>query len=127
MLRLKSTQVKAHRDELLAAQAGRCALCGEPVSPKNPPVLDHDHKTGLCRAVLHRGCNAALGHVENNRARYFMTDPVRLSKWARAIATYLTKDYTGNPYHPTFKTEDEKRERRNKQARARRAAARDCG
>lgn len=123
MHRLSVKGVADHRALLLTQQGNVCAMCGEPFSPKNPPVLDHDHKTGLCRSVLHRGCNAALGHVENNRARYFMTDPVRLSKWARAIATYLTKDYSGNPYHPTFKTEDEKRERRNKQARARRAAA----
>lgn len=126
MLRLKSTQVKAHRDELLAAQAGRCALCGETISADETPVLDHDHSTGVVRTVLHRGCNAMLGHIENNRARNYLKG-ARLWRMLRAVEGYLTRDYTGNPYHPTFKTEDEKRERRNKQARARRAAARDCG
>lgn len=122
MLRLKSTQVKQHRDDLLAAQGGRCALCGETVT--DDPVLDHDHTTGLVRSVLHRGCNAMLGHIENNRARNYLKG-ARLWRMLRGVEAYLTKDYTGNAYHPTHKTEDEKRERRNKQARARRAAARD--
>lgn len=123
MHRLTASKLGAFREELLAKQGNVCALCGDAFTTKNPPVLDHDHTTGLCRAVLHRGCNAALGHVENNRARYFMTDPVRLARWARGLATYLSRSYEGMPYHPTFKTEDEKRERRNKLARARRAAA----
>lgn len=123
MLRLKSTQVKGYRDAALVQQQGRCALCGETISADEAAVLDHDHTTGLVRAVLHRGCNAMLGHIENNRARNYLKG-ARLWRMLRGVEAYLTKDYSGNPYHQTFKTEDEKRERRNKQARARRAAAR---
>lgn len=122
MHRLKSTQVKQHRDELLLAQGGRCLLCQERIEGDDVPVLDHDHNTGHVRGVLHRGCNAMLGHIENNRARNYLKGG-RLFRMLRGIEAYILRDYAslGTPLHHTFKTEDEKRERRNKLARARRA------
>ena len=38
-----------------------------------------------------------------------------------AIGAYLSRDYSANPFYPTHRTEDEKRELRNKRARAARA------
>lgn len=106
----------------MRAAATQCELCGLPFTPKNPAVVDHDHRTHVVRGVLHRGCNAMLGHLENNGPRYFLTDPVRIGKWARGLMTYLTRDYSHAPLYPTYRTEEQKRELRNKRARAARAA-----
>ena len=38
------------------------------------------------------------------------------------LREYLSKDYSGNPFHYTHRTEDEKREARNAKARKARAA-----
>lgn len=123
MQRLKSTQVKQQRIDMLVAQAGRCALCGETIEDGETAVLDHDHKTGHVRAVLHRGCNAMLGHIENNRARNHLQGG-RLGRMLRAVFDYIHRDYSANPLYPTHRTDDEKRERRNAKARAARAAKR---
>jgi hypothetical protein len=85
-------------------------------------VLDHDHSTGAVRATLHRGCNALLGKVENNHKRYGIPN---LAAFANGIAAYLQAHETNRTglLHPTHKTDDEKRLRRNKIARASRARA----
>jgi hypothetical protein len=49
-------------EAMIAAQAGKCSICGEPM---NRMAVDHDHATGRVRALLCIPCNAALGHVEN--------------------------------------------------------------
>ena len=38
-------------------QYGRCALCEEPLDSKRVWVIDHDHKTGKFRGLLHAWCN----------------------------------------------------------------------
>ena len=43
-------------DELLAAQEGRCAICGA----ADPQHLDHDHRTGWVRGILCFNCNGGL-------------------------------------------------------------------
>ena len=98
-MRLKYTEVKDYREQQLSEQKSCCALCGEMII--DDAVLDHDHKTGLIRAVLHRGCNAMLGKIENNMARNRM-DIERLSKWATNIVGYITKTHT-DKIHPTYK------------------------
>lgn len=52
-------------DKMLAAQYGRCAICG------NKPVtirlaVDHDHVTGKVRGLLCKRCNRALGLWEGD-------------------------------------------------------------
>ena len=126
MHRLTASTLKEWRDATTAAQGGRCALCGDPFTAKNPAVADHCHKTGVLRGVLHRGCNAALGHVENNAPRYFLTDPVKLHRWAKALVGYLTAPRHDAPYYPTHRTDDEKKERARKLAAKRRAAKKEA-
>lgn len=128
MRRLKSTEVAEYRAKLLADQGGKCALCWMEIAV-GEAVLDHDHATGVCRAVLHRGCNAMLGHIENNAPRNKLTDPLKLAKMLGSVASYracYAPHLIGHlPLHPTFKTDDEKRLLRNKRARAARAKAKE--
>ena len=99
-MKLKYKEVKPLREKLLQEQVGCCALCSQPVI--DDAVLDHDHKTGLIRGVLHRGCNALLGKVENNMPRN-RVNIERLSKIAENLIKYLVADPKSEFLHPTFK------------------------
>lgn len=79
--------------------------------------LDHDHKNGQIRDVLHAGCNRALGKLEN--ALRMVPDPVA---FLNNVADYIQwhKYAPSGIYHPTWKTEQEKKELRNKRARRKR-------
>ena len=114
MIRLKAKDIKKIRQDLLLVQGNKCAICGEAV---DDAVLDHDHKTGLIRAVLHRQCNAFLGRIENNAPRHQITD---LTSYLANCSDYLLKysvDQTGM-LHNTYKTAEEKKERTKKRAKA---------
>lgn len=91
-------------------------MCGLPMKLAEA-VLDHCHTTGAVRGTAHRSCNALLGKVENNAARFGLPRQ-RMSAFLHGIAKYLqlhTTNITGL-IHPTHKTEDEKRIARNKRA-----------
>ena len=121
MKRLTAAQLAPYRAKKLAEQGGRCALCGEAVAP-GEEVTDHDHASGEIRGVLHRGCNAMLGHLENNRARNKLTSPTKFARFLANIASYLAARREDPVYYPTHRTPDEKRDLKNKRARAARAA-----
>jgi len=55
-------------DALLEAQAGVCAICGEPPGQKALAV-DHDHDTGSIRGLLCGNCNTALGLLSDDVER----------------------------------------------------------
>jgi hypothetical protein len=57
----------AEYEQMLADQGGFCAICHEP-SSKSLHV-DHDHATGVVRALLCFGCNALLGHCQDDIVR----------------------------------------------------------
>lgn len=117
--RLTKSSVADHRLSILVRQGSRCAICSDPCTPTDA-VLDHCHKTGAVRGVLHRSCNALLGPVENNAGRFGVRN---LIAWAAGLAAYLNKHKTNitGLVHPTHKTEDEKRLARNAKARKKRA------
>lgn len=116
-VRLNLKQLAEYR-----AAATVCELCGGPFTEKNPRVVDHDHTTGEIRGVLHRGCNAMLGVIENGRARYQLRDLPRLLRMLKAIPEYISRRRDDAPLYPSYRTEDQKRDLRNKRARAARAA-----
>lgn len=78
-------------------------MCGNPLS--FDPVLDHDHKSGHIRGVVHRGCNRAEGQIkfalqfaDGNKVEFF-----------KRLLSFWEADYSSNPVHPTHKTELDKR------------------
>lgn len=117
MKRLKTTEVKPFRVSRLEEQDGLCMLCQQPIS-SDEAVLDHDHKTGVCRGVLHRGCNVMLGKVENAQARSKLTDKEHLSLLLVNLISYL--DSNLNVLHPTHRSAEEKRLKRNAKAKKKR-------
>ncbi len=71
-------------EEMLAAQDGRCAVCGSQPDPNGIKAssrlhVDHDHVTGANRSLLCTRCNQGIG--------YFSDNPATL----RAAAEYIEK------------------------------------
>ncbi|HBL6576729.1 TPA: hypothetical protein LR805_004851 [Salmonella enterica subsp. enterica serovar Typhimurium] len=122
-IRLKASEVADYKKELLEKQKWKCPLCGgslKAVTAINR-VLDHDHETGFCRAVVCRGCNGAEGKIlgvisgygKAGNNRYFQL------KWLESLYNYWKLHQTPQTdklYHK-HKTEAEKREARNRKAR----------
>ena len=57
--------------EMLQAQGGVCAICGNAESSTNGKhidslAVDHDHKTGSVRGLLCRRCNTLLGFAQDD-------------------------------------------------------------
>ena len=42
----------------------KCTLCNRPLGDYR--AIDHDHRTGIVRGVLHRECNVALGKLKDS-------------------------------------------------------------
>lgn len=103
-MKLKQSEIREYRTAQLQHQGQKCALCGDFIT--EDPVLDHCHKTGLLRQVLHRGCNSLLGKIENSMPRS-RVDIRRLEGIARNLVNYLTTTHT-NITHPTHLTQEEK-------------------
>lgn len=115
-MKLKHTEIRPYRETQLQHQNQICALCGDTVT--DDAVLDHDHRTGYLRQVLHRGCNSLLGRIENSMARS-RVDIRRLEGIARNLVRYLTITHT-DIQHPThLTTEEKKMKTKMKQAKGR--------
>jgi Recombination endonuclease VII len=66
-LKLRYGLTEARYNEMLAAQGGACAICGDPQPDKRKKFLDidHDHLTGAVRGLLCTPCNVHLPCVED--------------------------------------------------------------
>lgn len=118
-MRIKNSEIPAMREKIIAEQDGKCWLCDVDLRTVMP-CLDHDHETGKIRGVLCGNCNGIEGKIHNlvRRAKRQMSKVDFLN---RVIAYWV--QHTLEPrseIHPTHKTPDEKRLRRNKKARERR-------
>jgi len=98
-VKLKSTEIRSYRLQQLEQQNNLCALCGDAII--DDAVLDHDHKSGLIRQVLHRGCNSMLGKIENNMPRSRMNRE-RLRVFAVNLIGYIETAHS-DIIHPTHK------------------------
>jgi hypothetical protein len=103
-MKLKHREIAEYRQQQLLLNNCCCALCGDLVI--DDAVLDHDHKTGLVRQVLHRGCNSMLGKIENNMARSRI-DLHRLRQFAANLVDYIQTTHT-DIVHPTHKPKGRK-------------------
>lgn len=74
--------------EMEAAQGYACAICGEPESTRNQLVIDHDHETGVVRALLCSLCNMGLGA--------FRDDPARLKDAAKYLENHHASRRSGS-------------------------------
>lgn len=108
--KLKTKDIKPLREQILKEQHGLCAICRESIAI-GEAVLDHCHKTGFIRAVLHRGCNAFIGHLENNQKRNHIT-PNRLNQILLNFIYYINSHRL--IVHPTHLTPEEKKDRAKK-------------
>lgn len=117
MNRLKSTEIKSTRERLLKEQQGLCALCKEAIAP-GEAVLDHCHSTGQLRSVLHRGCNAYIGALENNQKR----NRISSTRLQQILLNFMQYVQTLKPIlHSTHRTPEEKKLRAKKRAKQRKA------
>ena len=119
--KLKSTGIKKTRLQLLEQQDYKCAICGLECTIEQA-VLDHNHREGYIRAVLHRGCNAIEGKLINALRRYGVKDEegflTGLIQYHRVHATNQT-----GLIHPAHFTPEEKVERRKVKAKRARLKA----
>ena len=53
-------------DAMVREQAGRCAICSEPMRGPKAPCVDHDHETEDVRELLCAKCNRALGFFRDS-------------------------------------------------------------
>lgn len=115
--KLKTTEVAAVTTALVKAQGGLCAVCGERFTNWDKPVLDHDHNTGRVRGALHNSCNGTEGRVKKIAQRGHKG--VSSADFVIGLGKYLDKHQTPQTQliHPEHKSEDQKREARNKKAR----------
>lgn len=69
-------------NEMLAAQDGKCAICGGVKSwgERKALCVDHNHETGAVRAILCNSCNAGIGD--------FRESPELLTKAIQYLAKF---------------------------------------
>lgn len=104
MNRLKQKEIKDFRMELWHEQSHTCPLCDRQIE-KEDAVLDHCHKTGHIRRVLHRSCNSSEGRVMKWAYSSKSYDPLY---FLNNLIKYHNLDFTNMPLHPKHMTENEK-------------------
>jgi hypothetical protein len=104
MRKLKQSEVKAYRENMLKEQGGKCAFCGQDCKK---PCLDHAHMDPYkdkIRGVICNWCNIAIGKLENARVRTGTDWEAFMRSFPRAYC-YVTNNleeggYSGADWHP---------------------------
>jgi hypothetical protein len=118
-MRIKTKDIPVLREKIIAEQGGKCWLCDIDLKLV-VPCLDHNHETGHIRGVLCGNCNGIEGKI-TNLARRAKRDKTKYDFVAKMLSYWNHfSACQRNEIHPTHKTPDEKRLRRNKKARERR-------
>lgn len=107
--KIKQSDVATLRSAKLSDQNGKCGICGHTVR-KRDAALDHCHRSGRVRGVVHKDCNILLGKVENFTSRYGrrMITEGRLADFLDNCSWYMHRDYEHNPLHWKHKTDEDK-------------------
>lgn len=119
MNRLRPKDIKDYREQQLAKQGNKCALCNQHLELSDA-VLDHNHLEGHCRGVLHRFCNTYLGNIENNQKRNKITNDQLTNILSNAQA-YMKSSL--GVLHPTYRTPEEKAARAKKRRQRKKKAS----
>ncbi len=69
LIKYKYGLTKQQYLDLLNEQDGLCSLCNEMPTKTNNLVVDHCHKTGQIRGLIHRRCNTGIGFFNDDVAR----------------------------------------------------------
>ena len=99
LVEIKNKDIQKIRDDILLAQEGRCALCGDKITEKTGVSLDHQHKkkadkigedgAGLVRGVLCRSCNVLEGKIWNAMIRFLQVKSVQdRVTWLESLIQY---------------------------------------
>jgi len=106
--RITRGQVRAVTLKLLKEQGGLCLICGKPIeltaksTSGDGPALDHSHRTGHIRGVLHRSCNGGIGRAESVIGRWVtgsMQDEGAIVDDMQRMVDYLRKPETDLIYY----------------------------
>jgi len=62
---MSETILAGLRNVLSLAQDGTCPWCMKPLG-EGKLVIDHDHKTGTIRGLVHASCNGQIGKLESS-------------------------------------------------------------
>jgi hypothetical protein len=100
MRKLKQSEVKAYRENMLKEQGGKCAFCGQDCKK---PCLDHSHRgpnKDKIRGVLCNHCNVLIGKVENSALRLGIGFDELVHCFPH-VAGYSFGYYEKNDWHPS--------------------------
>lgn len=103
-MRIKQSEIKVYREQLLKEQGYICPLCKTKIT-KQEATLDHDHETGKIRQVLHRSCNQAEGRILSWAKRSRSSDP---KGFVRNLVQYWEGDFSQNRTHPKHLSDAER-------------------
>lgn len=121
--KMKRSEMPVVRKELFSKQNGLCPITNRPLPTLHSTNLciDHDHDSGVVRAVLSKSINGAEGKVKNILKRWGgCTSTHDMIKFLRGLAAYYETHMTPQTeliYH-LHKTPAEQKALRNKRARA---------
>lgn len=59
-------------ETMMQSQKHACAICGTVFVSTLATHVDHNHITGLARALLCRSCNQSLGHLEKDGGEWLL-------------------------------------------------------
>lgn len=105
MSKLRPKDLANYRMQQWIRQGKYCPLCFLFIDYQDA-VLDHDHKAGHLRAVLHRSCNHAEGSVKNWAKR---SKSPTVEAFLANVLAYWNTDFSMHPRHPTHQSLMEKR------------------
>ena len=120
--KFKKSELPSIKKELMARQHGVCPICGGSLTHclSRNVVVDHNHKTGVVRAALHRGCNGIDGKILRILSTWgkASTIPAAIKTLERLLAFWKLHSTPQTEWiYYAYKTEAEKRIALNKKRR----------